>query len=133
MEPIVWIVVGAVLGGVFTLVGGPATRRRGVAVYGVGLAVAAAVYLVLALVGDAAPGDLLKEVAGLVLFGALAAVGVARDPWLIGAGWLLHALWDGMVHPHGLVTHAPEAYRWLCIGFDVVVGGKFLLDLRRDS
>ncbi len=64
------------------------------------------------------------------LFGLLAGFGVARYPWLVGGGWLLHVLWDALVHPLGVASYAPEGYRFVCLGFDVLVGVKILLDSR---
>ena len=51
--------------------------------------------------------------------GALAALGVGGGRRWPAAGWLRHPVWDGL-HLTGRV--APEAYAWLCLGFDGVVG-----------
>lgn len=82
-----------------------------------------AVYLVLAALiyvgfarAAAAPWPR-TELLGVLGYGGLAAVGYLGSSKVLAAGWLLHALWDTVVHG----THTPfvpEWYRWACLSFD---------------
>ncbi len=133
LAALVYLLGGLVAAALFTAWAGAPTRRRGRVVYGSALVVAAAIYLGFALARGAEWGARVDETIGLLLFGALAAAGVARYPWLLAGGWLLHVLWDIVVHPLGTPTYAPEWYRWACLGFDLLVAGRIAAGLRRDS
>ena len=94
--------------------------RRPRTVYGVGLIVAAAVYIVFA----ASAGDLRAaalETGGLALFGLIAVIGMRRSLPLLAFGWGAHVLWDLLLHPVKFSGYAPWWYALVCLGFDVVV------------
>lgn len=56
---------------------------------------------------------------GVAGYGALAVAGYFFSSKLLAVGWLLHALWDTVVH--GAHTpFVPEWYRWACLSFDVL-------------
>src|SRR5688500_20216306 len=94
LEP---ILAGAVLGALFAV----AARRHGGAgelrVFGMGLAVAALIYVGLALpTGDSR--WLVLETAGVAIFGGVAWFGLVRPGWL-AIGWVEHVTWDvGLTH-----------------------------------
>ncbi|MFT3926543.1 MAG: hypothetical protein QM778_28620 [Myxococcales bacterium] len=88
-------------------------------------------YLAFALLGGASSAWLRIELLGLLLYGGLAAAGVARWPALVGIGWLLHMVWDSMVHMGTSATHVPSWYMPGCLGFDLVVGIMLLLGVRQ--
>ena len=100
-------------------------REEGTTWAAVGLLVAQAIYVGFALFatgGDCASPEVAVEALGLALFGGLAAVGAARySRVVVGAGWLLHGLWDVALHeflqPGGHL--APHWYPGFCVGFDV--------------
>lgn len=87
-----------------------------------GLAVAALVYVVLAVVAGQ-PRAVLLEVAGLVVFGLAAFAGARRWPMLLAVGWGTHVVWDLALHPVEASGHAPWWYPVVCIGFDLFVAG----------
>lgn len=92
------------------------TARKRPWLFAAGLVIAAAIYVVFALVD----GDVLHamgETCGVLLFAAIALGGLRWSPYLLAAGWLGHAAWDLLAHP------APWWYPALCIGFDVLVAG----------
>lgn len=117
----VWVVTGALAAMLLAVLLGRAGPVRELRGWSLALLVAALIY-----VGFAAaawlPDWLHVELAGLLLFAALALLG-ARRPWLLAVGWLLHVLWDMPVHDSLTATHVPDFYRWLCLGFDVVAAG----------
>jgi hypothetical protein len=97
--------------------------------FSVGLMLAAAVYVALAI----AAGDrkaLLVELCGAVLYGTLAAIGLRRAIYL-SLGWAAHVGWDLLLHPAGTSPYVPWWYPAVCIGFDLVVAGAILRSLRR--
>jgi hypothetical protein len=59
------------------------------------------------------------ELLGVLGYGALAAAGFFVSTKLLALGWLLHALWDTVLHgPH--TPFVPDWYRWACLSFDVL-------------
>jgi hypothetical protein len=103
-----------------------AATAREVALWGGLLVFAALIYVGFALLFGA-PGPWLRvELLGLLVYGGVAAAGLARWPALVGVGWLLHMAWDGLVHGGATVTHVPSWYIPGCIGFDLVVGTMLL-------
>ena len=86
------------------------------------LVVAALIYVGFAWGLGASERWLRVELMGVAAYGALALFGVLRAPKWVGFGWLLHALWDLVVHPGGHPGYVPSWYPATCLGFDVVVG-----------
>lgn len=90
--------------------------------FGLGLAVAALVYVVLAAVaGDAAAARL--EGGGVLLFAAVGALGMRGSAWWLALGWLGHVVWDLALHPVEHASYAPWWYPVACVGFDLLVVG----------
>ncbi len=119
------VLIGAVLGGLVSLLARARGRRGEIRLLAAGLAVAALIYLGLAL---AEPDRrwLVLEAGGLGVFGAIAWLGLRTSPWWLVLGWMVHAGWDVGLHldrPQPLVG---SWYPLLCVGFDLVVAG-FLL------
>lgn len=94
------------------------------------LVIAALIYVGFALFHRASAGWTAIELAGLVGYGLIAWVGAARRPVLIGIGWILHVLWDQLLHPGGHPGFVPAWYVSLCLGFDVSVGVTLLFRFR---
>ena len=121
LEP---ILVGAILGALFAV----AARRWGgdgeVRVFGVGLLVAALIYVGLAL--PTADGRWLAlEAAGVAVFGGIAWLGLRR-PAALAFGWMAHVVWDAGLHLGRAQPVVGSWYPLTCIGFDLIVAG-FLL------
>ncbi|WP_153278701.1 hypothetical protein [Saccharothrix syringae] len=91
-----------------------------------GLPACALAYLVFALARGFArrPAVLAAQVAGVVLFGGVAAVALAVDPGVgrcaVAAGWLAHAAWDLAHFRADLVV--PRWYALGCVVVDSFVG-----------
>jgi hypothetical protein len=131
MTVFVQIVAGIAAGGGLVLWAGPARERRGLRIYAAALVLAALIYVVFAAAGGAGRPGIALEIAGLALFGALAAAGLRFVPALAGLGWLLHAGWDVALHTPGRGEYAPHWYPMLCLGFDLLVGVFVLLTASR--
>ena len=84
--------------------------------------IAALIYVAFALLGGGSSGWVMLELAGVVVYGAFAWLGIAKWPRAIALGWLLHVLWDVTLHPRGHPGFVPSWYPPLCLGFDVYVG-----------
>ena len=70
--------------------------------------------------------------AGLALpFVALAVLGHLRNRLWLVAGWIGHAALDLGHHRLVVDPGVPEAYPWLCLGFDLVVAAHLLRPRRR--
>jgi hypothetical protein len=123
--PILWIVIGIALGALFLALaraGGPRHERR---IVGIGLVVAALFYVAFALRGGAPGQWLAAELAGTAIFGAVAVVGLRSSGWVLALGWGTHVLWDVLLHLSGSGgAFTPDAYPWLCVGFDLLVAGS---------
>lgn len=90
------------------------------------LGMIAAVYVGFAL-NDGRESKVGWETAAAFAYGGLAVAGMAaREPYLLGIGYIGHALWDA-IHPGGLDTKMPWWYVPMCIGFDLPVGVYILV------
>jgi len=88
--------------------------------YGIGLIIAALIYVGFALHGDGAKWIGI-ELLGLLLFGAMTFAGWRSSMWWLAAGWAAHAAWDLIVH--GAHTpFAPRPYAIWCAAVDVTFG-----------
>jgi hypothetical protein len=90
----------------------------------VGLMLAALVYVHFAVASNESMLWLAAELAGVAVYGAIAARGLRGSPWWIVAGWALHPLWDVALHYAGPGrAFAPDWYTIPCLGWDLVVAG----------
>jgi hypothetical protein len=87
---------------------------------------AAGAYFGFATVGrevvDARPIWTLVELLQVVVFGAMALLGLRGSPYWLAAGWALHPLWDVLLHyigPGRVFT--PWTYAIACLSFDWLV------------
>jgi hypothetical protein len=119
------ILAGAVLGGIFALVGRRSRGTGDISLLALGLVVAALIYVGLALAA-ADSRWLAIEAAGLALFGGLAWLGLRGSLWWLTLGWLAHVGWDVGLHLDRAQTLVGAWYPLACVGFDLVVAG-FLL------
>jgi hypothetical protein len=92
---------------------------------------AAIIYVGFALFNGASNRWLAIELVGLAIYGLVAWNGVVRFAPLVGVGWLLHTLWDQLLHPGGAPGYVPEWYPALCLGFDLFVGVALIYRFRR--
>ena len=90
------ILIGAVLGALFAIFA-RMRKRAEPRVLALGLLVAALIYVGLALAHPERRW-LLIELAGVVLYGGLAWLGLRFSPWWLALGWLGHVGWDVGLH-----------------------------------
>jgi len=84
------------------------------------LVVAAVVYVFFA--ADAGGAWIAGELAGVVAYGGLAALGVRGSRWWLVAGWAAHPVWDIALHYVGPGhAFAPDTYTIPCLSFDLLV------------
>lgn len=121
------LIAGLVFGGLTLLIPAVLDRNDAFGFLAILLGMLGAVYLGFALV-DGRFREFQAEYIGVVLFTALATLALATDESaVLAAGYLGHAIWDGMHHPRGIPTAIPGWYVPLCLGFDVVVGAYVLV------
>jgi hypothetical protein len=90
------------------------------------LFIAAGAYFGFATLGrelvDTQPIWMLVEIAQVIVFGAIAMLGLRGSPYWIAVGWVLHPFWDVVVHYIG-PGHAftPWTYAIACVSFDWLV------------
>lgn len=86
------------------------------------LLTAAGSYFGFAIGAGAGPAWMLVELVHIVIFGAMALLGLRGSPYWLAAGWSLHPLWDVGLHYIG-PGHAftPFTYAIACVSFDLVV------------
>jgi len=132
-----WIALGAGAGAlaVWLTANEAARRRRRFPRYEVWawagfLVVAALIYVGFAVFNGASAKWTWTELGGVAGYGLVAWTGAARFPQLVGVGWLLHVLWDVVLHPGGHPGFVPSWYPPLCLGFDVVVGVALVVRFR---
>lgn len=92
-----------------------------------GLAIAALVYVGLAIAGRGSLNWIAIEGVGLLLFGLIASLGIRYATGWLAAGWAAHSLWDIGLHQWGAgSTFTPHWYPPLCVGFDLAVATMLL-------
>jgi hypothetical protein len=83
---------------------------------------AAGAYFGFALLAAPGPIWVLAELVQVIIFGAIALLGLRGSPWWLAAGWALHPLWDVVLHyvspGH---SFAPITYTIPCLSFDLLV------------
>lgn len=118
------ILLGAILGALFAIFA-RARKAAEVRVLALGLVVAALIYVGLAVAGRGREW-LGIEMAGVVLFGLLAWLGLRASPWWLAVGWVAHVGWDVGLHLDRAQAVVGAWYPLLCVGFDLVVAGFVL-------
>lgn len=88
--------------------------------WGLALVIAAAIYVVFALVGGA-HDYLPMELGGILLYGTFAWLAVRHNLLWLAAGWALHVVWDVWLHSGEASDFVPTGYAEMCIGFDVAL------------
>lgn len=117
-----WLLVGCIAAVIFVYL----ARLQGekeVHALATGLIVAALIYLGFGLFS----GSILWmgiECSGILLYGALAFLGIRYNPIWIAIGWGLHPAWDVGLHLSGSgAEFVPFGYAMLCLSLDLVVAG----------
>lgn len=86
------------------------------------LLAAAGAYFGFALLAAPGPIWVLAELVQVIVFGAIALLGLRGSPWWLAAGWALHPLWDVVLHYIGPgYSFAPITYTIPCLSFDLLV------------
>ena len=82
---------------------------------------AAGAYFGFALLAAPGPIWVLAELVQVIIFGAIALLGLRGSPWWLAAGWALHPLWDVVLHYVGPGhSFAPITYTIPCLSFDLL-------------
>ena len=131
MQTLLWLFLGLVVGLLFINV----TRRLGEKaerrILAFSLIAAALIYAVFAAASEAA-GWIAIELIGVLIFSALAELGLKRSILWLAVGWAAHPLWDAGLHLTGMGANvAPTLYVLICIGFDVTVAAYIFLMTQR--
>jgi hypothetical protein len=121
MQVIVWLIIGAVLGGGFVRYA--YTFKWGTRAFlGYGLLAVATVYVALALFASPPDGWVVVEITGVALYGTIGLLGIRGSYWWLFAGWIAHPVWDVGLHCLGSgASFVPAWYAITCASFDVVV------------
>jgi hypothetical protein len=83
---------------------------------------AAGAYFGFAVLAGAGPVWTLVELVGVIVFGAMALLGLRDSAWWLALGWALHPLWDVVLHYLGPgSSFASQPYAIVCVTFDWVV------------
>ena len=83
---------------------------------------AAGAYFGFALLAAPGPIWVLAELVQVIVFGAIALLGLRGSPWWLAGGWALHPLWDVVLHYIGPgYSFAPITYTIPCLSFDLLV------------
>ncbi|HXE57044.1 MAG TPA: DUF6010 family protein [Gemmatimonadales bacterium] len=117
------LVIGAILGARFVALAYRIHRwTRGILASA--LAVAALAYVLFAGLAGESSEWLRLELAGVALYGTMAALGLRGSTWWLVAGWTLHPVWDVALHYFGPgVAFAPTWWTVPCLGWDLVAAG----------
>lgn len=129
--PLLLMLAGLLLGGVFLLFAGRYGYRTRGRILGRGLIVAGSVYLVIAII----EGEILQiaiESVGVILCALAYWLTSRYSSYWLAAGWTLHPLWDVLLHLNGGGIDIPiEWYAVSCIPFDLLVAAYIIHSQRR--
>ena len=110
-----WIMLGLGIGAAYIF---KKMFRKGRAM---ALVLAAAVYVGFA-VTQQNIAVTITALVGFLVFSGLALYGRVSF-WLLATGWLLHGLWDFILHLLRPEVFVPSWYGLACLGFDVALAG----------
>ncbi len=121
MYTVFWLVAGLLAGAWYIAFASKSHAGRERKAYSNGLLIAAAIYLVFALF----PPDAVWlgiEALGVVAYGVFVWLGRRFSFYFVAAGWLLHPIWDVVLHLDGPGRHiVPGWYAIACVSFDVLL------------
>ena len=121
MYTVFWLVVGVLAGAWYVAFASKGHAGRERRAYSNGLLIAAIIYLFFALF----PFDVTWlgiEALGVVAYGILVWLGRRYSFYFVAAGWLLHPIWDVVLHLRGPGRHVvPDWYAIACVSFDVLL------------
>lgn len=90
----------------------------------IGLILAALPYVHFSVGTSQGPLWIATELAGVAVYGMIAARGLRGSLWWLAAGWALHPVWDIALHYAGPGrAFAPDWYTLPCLGWDLAVAG----------
>lgn len=122
----VWLVLGIVLTIPLLLFAQRLKYRTLTLLFGRSLLVAALIYLGFAVLWGTSTWVVI-ELAGVAAYGLFYWLALRSSLIWLSFGWLLHPVWDLVLHMHGPGAHvAPHWYAVACLSFDVVVAGYIL-------
>lgn len=102
------------------------TQNNETKIFAIGLLIAAAIYVVFAVIWGSMVW-LFIEIAGVIVFGFIAWLGLRFTKYWLAFGWTTHLIWDWVIHSWGPGrTIAPEWYVFLCISFDLLISGYII-------
>jgi hypothetical protein len=116
-----WLIFGLVLGSVLLVYARSYGVKRERKILAIALVIAAMIYVTFAIIW----GDgkwVLIEVLGVAIYGVFVWAAIRYSAYWLAVGWLLHPLWDVVLHLLGsgkLV--APAWYAISCITFDILI------------
>jgi len=88
--------------------------------FAIGLIVVAFVYIGFTIWHQANDWHLI-ELGGLLIYSLFAYLGIKYSVWYLAIGWLLHILWDVVLHMGEAIYFVPNWYPPACLTFDAVV------------
>ena len=92
------------------------------------LVIAALIYVLFPLLFGGSSTWVLIELAGLLLYGSFALLGLRHSPLWIAVGWGLHVLWDLVLHSSGPGSEfVPAWYPGVCLGVDLTLAAGIVL------
>jgi hypothetical protein len=120
MQTFIEIIIGVILAIGFILFAKRSKTYRGEKVsYAIGLGIAALIYVVFGFFSSSNYWILI-ELGGLLIYIPFAILGVRFSGWFLSFGWLLHVVWDLVLHNQPL-NFVPDFYPSVCLGFDVLI------------
>jgi len=118
------LIVGIAGGGLNSWIAWSSLIPDPLAFHCVSLVMIAAVYLGFAF-SDGRVSIVILELSVATVFLVLALLGLWQAPVFIGAGLILHGLWDLAHRPHAISTKLPKWYPPFCAAYDFVFAGIF--------
>lgn len=128
-----WLLLGLIAAAGYIVFAKQGHVGREKKAYANGLLIAAAIYPIFALIwGDATWVGI--ELLGILAYGLFVWLGRRVSFYFVALGWLLHPIWDVVLHLQG-PGHAivPAWYAVACVSFDVLLAVVIVHLLKRPS
>lgn len=119
------ILIGILAAAGFVFIAKKRGMRGEKQMYATGLVIAALIYVAFSLFSPTV-GWKLFEILGVFIYLPFAYLGMKRSVAWLGAGWILHGVWDAGFHLSEAAAFVPSWYPYLCLGFDLFLGGYLL-------
>ena len=130
---LIWLAVGLIAVLPLLVFAEKLSDRGRLKLMGRSLIIAAIIYILFAwLWGNS--NWMIIEIVGVILYGLFYWLAIRFSPYWLAAGWMLHPVWDVLLHLLGPGHEVvPAWYAVACVSFDIAAGIYILMRLPKSA